>query len=141
MKELYVQCGNTRADHKCWGRASEYYDCRSSGASSDPRPCYKVDKKNPGSDAAADIAAALASTAIVFKYKDRAYHNKLVNKAKKVYTFAEKYRGRIQDSLKRKDSEIPNNRNGYRDELAWGACWLYVNQRFKIFGELQVPFP
>lgn len=126
VKELYVQCGNTAADHTCWGRASEYYDCTKSGRSSDSRPCYKVDKRNPGTDAAADIAAALASTAIVFKYKDRSYHDKLIDKAKLVYAFAESYRGRIQDSLKIKDPRMPNNSNGYRDELAWGACWLYM---------------
>ena len=122
VKELYVQCGKTKDDHSCWGRASEFYNCK---RSPNPRPCYKVDKNNPGTDIAADTVAALASTALVFKYKDRAFFNKLTEKAKLLYTFAKDNRGRAQDSLKDEDDRIPNNENGYRDELAWAACWLY----------------
>jgi len=74
---------------------------------------------------ASDVAAALASTAIVFKYKDSTYSNRLIQKAESLYTFARSRRGKAEDSVKSRDGKTPKNHNGYYDELAWGACWLY----------------
>jgi len=116
---LYVQCGNTNDDHRCWGRPHDFYQCHSRP---NPRPCYKASR---ASDVASDVAAALASTAIVFKYKDSTYSNRLIQKAESLYTFARSRRGKAEDSVKSRDGKTPKNHNGYYDELAWGACWLY----------------
>lgn len=49
-----------------------------------PRTAYKVSASSPGSDVAAETAAALASASIVFKTTDSAYSNKLLAAAKQV---------------------------------------------------------
>ena len=49
-----------------------------------PRTAYKVSASSPGSDVAAETAAALASASIVFKTTDSAYSNKLLVAAKQV---------------------------------------------------------
>lgn len=49
-----------------------------------PRSVYKVSPQNPGSDVAAETAAALAAASIVFKESDPSYSTKLLNTAMKV---------------------------------------------------------
>ncbi|OAY71643.1 Endoglucanase 1 [Ananas comosus] len=101
---LYVQVGNPNEEHKCWERA---------GDMSTSRPVYKVTSSNPGSDIAAETAAALAAASLVFRHADVHYSNKLKETAVKAFAFADKYRGSYSDSL----SSV--------DELLWGAAWLY----------------
>lgn len=49
-----------------------------------PRSVYKVSPQNPGSDVAAETAAALAAASIVFKESDPSYSTKLLKTAMKV---------------------------------------------------------
>lgn len=56
------------------------------------RPSYKIDKNNPGTELAAETAAALAACSVVFRGSDPTYANKLVKHAKELYEFADKYR-------------------------------------------------
>jgi endoglucanase len=49
-----------------------------------PRTVYKVDPSTPGSDVAAETAAALAAASLVFRKSDPAYSSRLVARAKKV---------------------------------------------------------
>lgn len=49
-----------------------------------PRNVYKVTSQNPGSDVAAETAAALAAASIVFKDSDPAYSSKLLHTATQV---------------------------------------------------------
>lgn len=51
-----------------------------------PRNVYKVSTQNPGSDVAAETAAALAAASIVFKDSDPSYSGKLLHTAMKVDT-------------------------------------------------------
>lgn len=48
------------------------------------RTLYKISSSSPGSEAAGEAAAALASAAIVFKPVDSNYSSKLLNHAKSV---------------------------------------------------------
>ena len=48
------------------------------------RDVYKVSSSNPGSDVAAETAAALAASSIVFKQSDPSYSQKLLQTAIKV---------------------------------------------------------
>lgn len=50
-----------------------------------PRQVYKVSTQNPGSDVAAETAAALAAASIVFKDSDPSYSTKLLHTAVKVF--------------------------------------------------------
>lgn len=53
-----------------------------------PRTAYKVDTNSPGSDVAAEMAAALAAASIAFRYTDDAYAARLIAVA-----------GRVRDSI------------------------------------------
>lgn len=91
-----------------------------------PRSVYKVSPQNPGSDVAAETAAALAAASIVFKESDPSYSTKLLKTAMKVikvhrlltysqfqlpaslqtrldffqvFDFADRHRGSYSDSL------------------------------------------
>lgn len=88
------------------------------------RPAYKITKSRPGSDLAAETAAALAATSMAFKSTDSQYANKLVQHAKDLYEFADKYRGKYSDSIQDAAS-FYKSFSGYNDELVWGAAWLY----------------
>ena len=59
-KELYGQVGNGYLDHQYWGRPEEMPD---------DRPSYKINATAPGSDLAAETAAALAAASILFQGK------------------------------------------------------------------------
>lgn len=70
-----VQVGDPNMDHRCWERPEDM---------DTPRNVYKVSDQNPGSDVAAETAAALAAASIVFKDSDPSYSAKLLHTAMKV---------------------------------------------------------
>lgn len=113
---LYVQVGDPNADHKCWERPEDM---------DTPRNVYKVSSQNPGSDVAAETAAALAAASIVFKDSDPSYSTKLLQTAMKVFDFADKYRGSYSDSLNSVVCPFYCSYSGYHDELLWGASWIH----------------
>jgi hypothetical protein len=49
-----------------------------------PRTLYKIDANSPGTEAAAEAAAALSAASIVFKKKDTQYSSKLLRHSKSV---------------------------------------------------------
>jgi hypothetical protein len=77
---LYVQVGDGDSDHKCWERPEDM---------DTPRNSYMVNPSNPGSDVAAETAAALAAAAVVFSTPapggDRQYASTLLTHAKQVH--------------------------------------------------------
>jgi endoglucanase len=115
VKELYGQVGNGQLDHNYWG-APESMTME--------RPSYKIDREHPGSDLAGETAAALTSASMIFRSEDSAYADKLLNNARLLYDFAEQYQGKYSDSIT-DVSQFYQSFNGDRDELAWGAAWLY----------------
>ncbi|KAJ8772510.1 hypothetical protein K2173_027687 [Erythroxylum novogranatense] len=110
---LYVQVGNPSADHKCWDRPEDM---------TEKRPLAQVNISAPGTDVAAETAAAMASASLVFK-SDSEYSNTLLQHAKKLFAFADKYRGSYSDSIP--EVQTYYNSTGYGDELLWAATWLY----------------
>ncbi|KAK4797020.1 hypothetical protein SAY86_029346 [Trapa natans] len=113
---LYVQVGDPNMDHKCWERPEDM---------DTPRNVYKVSAENPGSDVAAETAAALAAASIVFKDSDHSYSARLLQTAIKVFDFADKYRGSYSDSLGSVVCPFYCSYSGYQDELLWGASWIH----------------
>ncbi|XP_031283173.1 endoglucanase 10-like [Pistacia vera] len=111
---LYVQVGDPDKDHKCWERPESM---------TEERPVTQVNTSSPGSDVAAETAAAMASASLVFKKSDSTYSSTLLRHAKELFTFADKYRGSYSDSI----PQVQNyyNSTGYGDELLWAASWLY----------------
>ncbi|MEL7332924.1 MAG: glycoside hydrolase family 9 protein [Cyanobacteria bacterium J06560_2] len=112
---FYGQVGLGDVDHNYSGRVEDM-DL--------DRPAFKIDAQNPGTDLAAESAAALAAASMLFRQKRPGYAKKLVNNAKQLYKFADTYRGRYSDSIQ-DAKKFYKAEDGYEDELAWGATWLY----------------
>ncbi|VVB11943.1 unnamed protein product [Arabis nemorensis] len=108
---LYTQVGDGNSDHRCWERPEDM---------DTPRTLLKISSSSPGSEAAGEAAAALASAALVFKSVNSNYSSKLLHHAKSLFEFADKYRGSYQAS-----GPFYCSYSGYQDELLWAAVWLY----------------
>lgn len=131
---FWGQVGEGGPDHGFWGPAE---------VMPMTRKAFKIDTSCPGSDLAAETAASLAATAIVFKEIDEVYSQLLVRHSEELYLFADSYRGIYSDCIR--DASGYYRSSGYRDELVWGALWLYqatgkasyLQKAEKTFEELQ----
>ncbi|KAL8153775.1 hypothetical protein V2J09_011535 [Rumex salicifolius] len=111
---LWAQVGEGESDHCCWERSEDM---------STPRTAYKLDSGHPGSDVAAETAAALAAASLAFKPYNSSYSALLLTHAKQIFSFADNYRGEYDDSIPDAKSFYPSS--GYSDELLWAAAWLH----------------
>ncbi|KAK1304889.1 Endoglucanase 24 [Acorus calamus] len=111
---LYIQVGDPDIDHKCWERPEDM---------TEERPLVQVNTSSPGTEVAAETAAALASASLVFNTVDSTYSDLLLQHAQKLFTFADTYRGSYSISIPKVQQFY--NSTGYRDELLWAASWLY----------------
>ncbi|KAI7756372.1 hypothetical protein M8C21_026138 [Ambrosia artemisiifolia] len=112
---IYVQVGDPISDHNCWERPEDMDTLRT---------VYKIDRNHPGSEVAGETAAALAAASIVFRSRDPVYSRILLNRAVKVFQFADTYRGAYSDYLNSAVCPFYCDNNGYEDELLWAAAWL-----------------
>ena len=112
--ELYVQVGSGQTDHTAWS-PPEYITYE--------YPSYKITASAPGSEVAAETAAALAAASVLFKDADSSYSSTLLKHAEEIYDFADKNRGDYTKAVPAQDFYA--SYSGYNDELAWGAAWLY----------------
>ena len=112
---LYVQVGDPNLDHKCWARPENMQT---------PRTVLQISDKDPGTEIAAETAAALAASSIVFRRIDHKYSRRLLNKAKLLFKLAKSHKGSY-------DGACPFycSCSGYNDELLWAATWLYKATR------------
>ncbi|KAH7843237.1 hypothetical protein Vadar_014269 [Vaccinium darrowii] len=111
---LWGQVGDSESDHYCWERAEDM---------STPRTAYKLDPRNPGSDLAAETAAALASASLAFNRHNSSYSALLLLHSKQLFSFADTFRGLYHDSIKCAKQSYKSS--GYSDELLWAAAWLF----------------
>ncbi|KAA8528734.1 hypothetical protein F0562_036089 [Nyssa sinensis] len=111
---LYIQVGDPNEDHKCWDRPETM---------TEKRPLTQVNTSSPGTEVAAETAAAMASASLVFKSINSTYSSLLLKHAKQLFTFADKYRGSYSESIP--EVQTYYNSTGYGDELLWAASWLY----------------
>jgi endoglucanase len=112
--ELWAQVGEGGPDHAYWGPAETMPMAR---------PAFKIDASCPGSDLAAETAAAMAAASLAFEQRDAAYAAQLEAHARSLYQFADDYRGIY--SMCVRDAQGFYRSSGYYDELVWGALWLY----------------
>ena len=114
---LYAQVGSTD-EHQWWGPAEvTHYQMT--------RPSSKIDTQCPGSDLAAETSAALASSSILFRrIGNNSYADLLVEKAEKLYDFADRYRGNYSDCVAAAAAAYKTY-NGHQDDIVWGAIWLH----------------
>ncbi|KAK4479937.1 hypothetical protein RD792_012989 [Penstemon davidsonii] len=111
---LYVQVGDPELDHKCWERPE---------VMEGKRPLTQINTSYPGTDVAAETAAAMASASLVFRSIDSRYSKLLLKHARQLFSFADSYRGSYSISIPQVQSFY--NSSGYGDELLWAAAWLY----------------
>nr|XP_045600598.1 uncharacterized protein LOC123759530 [Procambarus clarkii] len=112
--EFWGQVGNGHIDHSYWGRPEEM---------TMERPSYKIDEDNPGSELAAETAAALAAASIVFKDLDSEYAAQLLDVAEELFDFANNFRENYDVSIT-DAADFYHSWSGYEDELIWAALWL-----------------
>ena len=131
--ELYAQVGNGNTDHGFWF-PPEYITYE--------YPSYKIDESGPGSELAGETAACLAAASIVFKEEDSSYSKELLEHAIELYDFADQFRGDYTRTVPA--SSFYNSYSGYKDELAWGAMWLYkatgeekYNEKYKEIADAE----
>ncbi|KAK2989430.1 hypothetical protein RJ640_018748 [Escallonia rubra] len=126
---LFVQVGDPVKDHQCWVRPENM---------NTPRTILEIDPSNPGTEIAAETAAALAAASVVFRGFDHAYSRRLLNKAKLVLIQQAHLFG-FNFLFFSSDSELINSyllfmlTHGLQDELLWAATWLYIATRRPIF--------
>ncbi|KAK4282525.1 hypothetical protein QN277_013889 [Acacia crassicarpa] len=113
---IYVQVGDAKKDHACWERPEDM---------DTPRNVYKIDRNTPGSEVAAETAAALAAASLVFRRSDPMYSKILIRRAIRVFQFGDRYRGSYSNGLKHIVCPFYCSFSGYQDELLWGAAWLH----------------
>ncbi|KAK3129605.1 hypothetical protein QOZ80_6BG0482270 [Eleusine coracana subsp. coracana] len=111
---FYIQVGDPDLDHNCWERPETM---------TEKRPLTQINKKSPGSDVAAEAAAAMAAASMVFKSINTSYSDELLQHAQKLFTFADTYRGLASDSYPKLQNYY--NSTSDADELLWAASWLY----------------
>ncbi|KAL0283812.1 UNVERIFIED_CONTAM: Endoglucanase [Sesamum angustifolium] len=103
--------GDADGDHGCWERPEDMDTART---------LYKITSTSPGTEVAAEAAAALAAASVVFKEADSKYSAQLLRHSESLFQFADKYRGSYQGSC-----PFYCSYSGYKDELLWAAAWLY----------------
>lgn len=111
---LYVQVGDAAVDHACWDRPE---------AMTEKRPLVQVNASSPGTDVAAETAAAMAAASLVFKKSNSTYSDVLLKHAKQLFSFANEYRELYSVSIPEVSTFY--NSTGFEDELLWAASWLY----------------
>ncbi|XP_022776612.1 endoglucanase 4-like [Durio zibethinus] len=125
--------GDPNADHNCWERPEDM---------DTPRTSYVVNQTHPGSEVAAETAAALAAASLAFKSADNKYSIALLKRATQVFDFADKFRGNYKDSVGQGVCPFYCDYSGYVDELIWGAAWLFkVTNEQKYWDYIQNNIP
>ncbi len=113
--KLFVQVGDGSL-HKFLGTPEE---------STLPRKSYFVSNGTPATEVAAEKAAALTSFALLSQMDgDYDSADALATAAKSLYEYAYQFQGKYSDSVPEANPYYTSV-NGYKDELAWGAAWLY----------------
>jgi len=87
------------------------------------RPLTKITTKSPGSDVAAETAAAMAAASLVYKPINGTYSSSLLDHAERLFAFADKHRGSYTRTFPELSAYY--NSTTYQDELLWAASWLY----------------
>ncbi|CAI5963419.1 unnamed protein product [Closterium sp. NIES-65] len=113
-EELWAQVGDWVTDGACWQRPEDM---------STSRTAYRINATRPGSDLAAESAAALAAASLAFRDVNASYAASCLAHAQQLLVFADKYRGVYSTVVPGAALKFPST--GYTDELAWAAAWLY----------------
>jgi len=109
-----LKVGDPEVDHNCWERPENM---------TEKRPLTQVNSSFPGTEVAAETAAALAAASLVFKEINLTYSEILLEHAQQLFIFADTYRVSYSVSIPQVGKYY--NSSGYGDELLWASSWLY----------------
>lgn len=137
---LAVQVGSLKVDHGNWtSHESLPY----------PRPTFVINATQPGTDVAAQAAAALAAASMVFAADDLPAKNKnetwqrypgysatLLKHAKELYNFSATAKPYTRYQFSVADDSFAYPSSGFMDELVYGALWLYRATGTKHYADL-----
>ncbi|KAI9085020.1 hypothetical protein K1719_033012 [Acacia pycnantha] len=121
---LYGEVGDADSDHDCWQRPEDM---------TTPRYAFRIDADHPGSDLAAETAAALAAASIAFQPVNAAYASLLLTHATHLFEFARNKPGLYHDSIQVARKIYASS--GYQDEMVWAAAWLHRASGSKTYLE------
>lgn len=114
--------GNSTDDFDYLGPV-EYYE-----QYAPPRPIAYITPNNRATEMLADGAATLAAAALLLSQDDPAWASNALVHAAQLYDFGKTYQGSYANSndplLNMVSDSYPSN-NGYFDDLAWAATWMY----------------
>ncbi|KAJ3069425.1 hypothetical protein HDU98_007486 [Podochytrium sp. JEL0797] len=116
---LAVQVGTEGSGNNvAWGQPSQLctYALRMS---------FVATEEHPASDAAAEVSAALAAGSLVFAETNTSYSSILLQNAQDMFQFANDFHGLASDHVPPELGGLYYGSVSARDDLAWGACWLY----------------
>jgi len=119
---FYGQVGRGDLDHAYWGRPEDM---------TMERPAYKITTAAPGSDLAADTAAALAAGYLLFRETDAAYGFVLLDNARRLHDFAFNNRAFYHNSIT--DAGNYYRSSSFMDELAFGGAMLYFATNEQVY--------
>ena len=112
---FYGQVANPSTDHQYWGPAE---------VNPVARPSTAITASCGGTDLAAEAAAALASSSMVFHTSDPKYSAQLLTQAQGLWNFANTDRGDYSNCITSAQGYY-NSFSGYWTQLVEGAIWLY----------------
>ena len=78
-----MQVGHGQSDHNFWGRPEEL---------AMHRPTYVLNEKKPGTDLAAEVAAALAASSIFLRNTDPELAEDALSHSVEIFQFADNFR-------------------------------------------------
>lgn len=114
--------GNQTDDFDYWGPA-EYYD-----QYNPKRVIGYVTKDEPGTEIVADATATLASAVALLGDEDPAWKTNALEHAVQLYEFGKKYPKSYMESSDpgiKIMSQMYGSNNGFNDDMAWAALWMY----------------
>ncbi|KAL5075579.1 hypothetical protein RYX36_014563 [Vicia faba] len=116
---ITISTNNEANDINCWQRPEDM---------SYGRPVSVCD--GSATDLAGEIVAALSAASMVFK-EDKDYSGKLVQAAESLFEVVTKEDPKKQGTYTNvdacgKQARMLYNSSSYKDELAWGATWLFL---------------
>uniref|UniRef100_H2YYI6 Endoglucanase n=1 Tax=Ciona savignyi TaxID=51511 RepID=H2YYI6_CIOSA len=120
LNELVVQVGKYKSAQGGWTRPED-----NNGLD---RPMFTITSTQPGSDAAADVSAALAASSILFNQSDPVFAALCLQHARQLFVFADTHRGVSSAAIPRSFTRYYSY-SGAEDELAWAAVWLHKATR------------
>ena len=116
LSSYNLQVGVADIDNSCWMRPEDM----EAWQRPTPFPCEAT---HPCSDLAAEMAAALAASSIIFRQDNTVYADQILHKAENLFKFAITYKGKYSDWVL--EARPMYNSTRYEDEIYWAACWLY----------------